>query len=227
MKKLILTILFCGFLLPAEAQRFAYVDTDYILENLPEYVQAQNTLKTRTQQWNAEIENRQEILNQRMANFLNEKVLLTEEQIIKEQEDMEFEQKEIKELQEKRYGQGGDLIKLRMALVKPIQDQVYIAVDEVARKKNYAFVFDKGSDLIMIYTDPKFDISRDVLLELNPNAVIKDPPQPNPRGRANTGSSNRSQNTTPAKGANTGKKANTSNQSRQFGTGNQNDSRKR
>ena len=190
MKKLILTILFLGFTLPLSAQRFAYVNTDYILENLPEYIQAQNTLRTRTEQWNREIQIRQEALAQKEADFLNEKVLLTEEQIKKEEEDIEFERKEIKELQEKRYGQDGDLIKLRRALVKPIQDQVYIAVDEVAVKKNFSFVFDKGSNLIMIYTDPKFDISRDVLLQLNPNAVIKEQPKPTPK-KPNTGTTNK------------------------------------
>lgn len=186
MKKLILTTLFCTLLIPISAQRFGYVDTDYILENLPEYVQAQNTLRARTEQWNQEIKNRQDALEQKQADFLNEKVLLTDEQIKKEEEDIEFERKEIQRLQEKRYGQGGDLIKLRMSLVKPIQDQVYIAVDEVARKKNYSFIFDKGSDLIMIYTDPKFDISRDVLLELNPNAVAPEPKQPNPKPKGTT-----------------------------------------
>jgi len=172
MKNLTLFILFFGLALPLSAQRFCYVDTDYILENLPQYNQAQQRLKTQTEQWNQEIQNRQEAVNKRQADFLNEKVLLTEEQIKKEQEEINKEIGEIKQLQEQRYGQDGDLIKLRKALVKPIQDQVFIAVKDVADKKNYGFVFDKGSDLIMIYTDPKFDISRDVLLQLNPNAVL-------------------------------------------------------
>lgn len=171
MKNLILSILFFGIMIPAGAQRFGYVDTDYILENLPQYNQAQQRLKTQTEQWNQEIQNRQETLNKRQADFLNEKVLLTEEQIKKEQQEIDTEMSEIKQLQEKRYGQEGDLIKLRKALVKPIQDQVWIAVKDVAEKRNYGFVFDKGSDLIMVYTDPKFDISREVLLQLNPNAV--------------------------------------------------------
>lgn len=173
MRNLFLTLLFCVTLLPLSAQRFGYVDTDYILDNLPQYNQAQKTLQNQTQQWSSEIQNRQDALNKRQADFLNEKVLLTEDQIKKEEAEIEQEIKDIKELQEKRYGQNGDLIRLRKSLVKPIQDQVWIAVKQVAEKRNYGFIFDKGSDLIMVYTDPKFDISREVLLELNPNAIPK------------------------------------------------------
>ena len=186
MKNLILSVLFFGLIIPATAQRFGYVDTDYILENLPQYNQAQQRLKTQTEQWNQEIQNRQETLDKRQADFLNEKVLLTEEQIKKEQTEIDQEIAEIKQLQEKRYGQDGDLINLRKALVKPIQDQVYIAVDAVAKKRNYSFIFDKGSDLIMIYTDPKFDISREVLLQLNPNAIDKPAKNTNSNPRGNT-----------------------------------------
>lgn len=185
MKKLLLTLLLCGILIPVSAQKFCYIDTDYILENLPSYNQAQNTLKSQTQQWNTEIQNRQEALDKRQVDFLNEKVLLTEEQIKTEQAAIDTEIKDIKDLQEKRYGQNGDLIKLRRSLVKPIQDQIYIAVDEIAKKKNYSFVFDKGSNLIMVYTDPKFDISRDVLLQLNPDAVVKEPEKPSPKPSGN------------------------------------------
>src|SRR5690606_26604836 len=134
---------------------------------------AQQMLKTQTEQWNRDIQNRQERVNKRQADFLNEKVLLTDDQIRNEQEEIDREFREIKQLQEKRYGQDGDLIKLRKSLVKPIQDQIWVAVKEVAEKRNYGFIFDKGSDLIMVYTDPKFDISREVLLQLNAKAVEK------------------------------------------------------
>jgi outer membrane protein len=202
MKNLILFILFFGIALPASAQRFGYVDTDYILENLPQYNQAQQRLKTQTEQWNQEIQNRQDALNKKQADFLNEKVLLTDDQIKKEQEDIDKEIKEIKDLQEKRYGQNGDLINLRKALVKPIQDQVWIAVKEVAEKRNYGFVFDKGSDLIMVYTDPKFDISREVLLQLNPNALDKGKPGKN----NNSGNTRSPSNNSPKPNAKSGNK---------------------
>src|SRR5690606_26366444 len=103
--------------------------------------------------------------------------------------------------------QGGDLIKLRQSLVKPIQDQVWTAVKTVAERRNYGFIFDKGSDLIMVYTDPKFDISREVLLQLNPNAIEKEQPKSSggskgsTSGRANS-SSGKSNNSSATKGKN-------------------------
>ncbi len=204
MKNFLLTILFFGATMSLSAQRFGYVDTDYILENLPSYNDAQQMLKTQTEQWNKEIQNRQNNVNKRQADFLNEKVLLTDDQIRKEQEEIDREFREIKQIQEKRYGQDGDLIKLRKSLVKPIQDQVWVAVKEVAEKRNYGFIFDKGSDLIMVYTDPKFDISREVLLQLNPNAVEK----PKEKSSGNTGaktsnSPKKSSNSTSPKKSNT------------------------
>ena len=185
MKNFILMLFIIGSTLPLSAQRFGYVDTDYILENLPSYNDAQQMLKSQTEQWSKEIQNRQNNVTKRQADFLNEKVLLTEDQIRNEQEEIDRELREIKQIQEKRYGQDGDLIKLRKSLVKPIQDQVWIAVKEVAEKRNYGFIFDKGSDLIMVYTDPKFDISREVLLQLNPNAVEK--PKDNSNSNTNAG----------------------------------------
>lgn len=219
MKNLLLTLLFIGILAPLSAQRFGYVDTDFILENLPEYAQAQQRLKTQTEQWNTEIRNRQEALQKRQADFLNEKVLLTEEQAKKEEEDIHWEGRQIQILQENRYGQDGDLIKLRKTLVKPIQDQIWVAVKEVAEKRNYGFIFDKGSDLIMVYTDPKFDISREVLLKLNPNALkegsssssnnnnatpSRNTNTSNQSRGASSNTSNRAQTTTPGKAAPTG-----------------------
>ncbi|MFA7448000.1 MAG: OmpH family outer membrane protein [Weeksellaceae bacterium] len=189
MRNLIIIFLFCITVMPLSAQRFGYVDTDYILENLPQYSQAQKTLQNQTQQWNQDIQNRQAAVNKRQADFLNEKVLLTEDQIKKEELEIDQEIAAIKQLQEKRYGQEGDLIRLRKSLVKPIQDQVWIAVKQVAEKRNYGFIFDKGSDLIMVYTDPKFDISREVLLQLNPNAVEKKssaPASSGSKGNTNT-----------------------------------------
>lgn len=209
MKNLILTILFFTLALPVSAQRFGYVDTDYILENLPQYTQAQQRLKAQTEQWNQEIQNRQETLKKRQADFMNEKVLLTEEQAKKEQEDLDFEAKQILELQEKRYGQDGDLIRLRKSLVKPIQDQVWAAVKEVAEKRNYGFVFDKASDLIMVYTDPKFDISREVLLKLNPNAI-----QDNKEKTSSTSGTRGNTNTSNSKGSTSPSKGNTNNNSK-------------
>lgn len=205
MRNFIIIITFILGISQVNAQRFGYVDSDYILENLPSYNQAQQRLKVQTQQWNQEIQNRQDALNKRQVDFLNEKILLTEEQIKKEQSEIDAEIVAIRDLQEKRYGQNGDLINLRRSLVKPIQDQIWNAVKQVAEKRNYGFIFDKGSDLIMVYTDPKFDISREVLLILNPNANIKDnKPSTNSNNRGNTTNQNTNRTNT-SKGGSTNK----------------------
>ncbi|MEG0188649.1 MAG: OmpH family outer membrane protein, partial [Algoriella sp.] len=97
-----------------------------------------------------------------------EKILLTAEQVKDQEKKLAEEVQAVKSLQDKRYGPTGDLVNLRRSMVKPLQDQIYNATKEVADKRGYSFVFDKGSDLIMIYTDPKFDISREVLQTLKP-----------------------------------------------------------
>ena len=162
-------VVFLGIMSSVSAQKFCYVDTQYILENLPEYTNSQNRLKTQTENWQKEIQAKQENIAKVQAAFEAEKILLTDDQIKDQEKKIADEIKAIKELQERRYGPTGDLVFMRKALVKPIQDQIYNATKQVADKRGYSFVFDKGSDLIMIYTDPKFDISRDVLNILNPN----------------------------------------------------------
>ncbi|RLZ10506.1 OmpH family outer membrane protein [Faecalibacter macacae] len=166
-------VVFLGLVGSVSAQKFCYVDTQYILENLPEYTNSQNRLKTQTENWQKEIEAKSENLIKVQAAFEAEKILLTAEQVKEQEKKIADELKAIKDLQEKRYGPTGDLVFMRRALVKPIQDQIYNATKQVADKRGYSFVFDKGSDLIMIYTDPKFDISRDVLNVLKPENTPK------------------------------------------------------
>ena len=169
MKKWIsVVVVLCSFFTTLSAQKFCYVDTQYILENLPEYTSSQNKLKSQTEAWQKELEVKQETYNKLLANFEAEKILLTPDQIKDGEKKLVEELDLIKSLQEKRYGPQGDLVNLRRSLVKPLQDQIYNATKQVADKRGYSFVFDKGSDLIMIYTDPKFDISREVLNTLKP-----------------------------------------------------------
>ena len=169
MKKWISFIaLFLGLASFTFAQKFCYVDSQYILENLPEYTSSQNRLKSQTESWQKEIEQKQENLAKLQAEFEAEKILLTAEQVKEQEKKLAEEVQAVKSLQDKRYGPTGDLVNLRRSMVKPLQDQIYNATKEVADKRGYSFVFDKGSDLIMIYTDPKFDISREVLQTLKP-----------------------------------------------------------
>ena len=169
MKKWISFIaLFFGLASMSFAQKFCYVDSEYILENLPEYTSSQSRLKSQTESWQKEIEQKQENLAKLQAEFEAEKILLTAEQVKEQEKKLAEEVQAVKSLQDKRYGPTGDLVNLRRSMVKPLQDQIYNATKEVADKRGYSFVFDKGSDLIMIYTDPKFDISREVLQTLKP-----------------------------------------------------------
>ena len=190
MKKWISFIaLFFGFASLTFAQRFCYVDSQYILESLPEYTSSQSKLKSQTESWQKEIEQKKENLVKLQTEFEAEKILLTAEQVKEQEQKLADEVAAVKVLQDKRYGPNGDLVNLRRSMVKPLQDQIYNATKEVADKRGYSFVFDKGSDLIMVYTDPKFDISREVLLQLNPNAVEKKssaPASSGSKGNTNT-----------------------------------------
>ncbi|MBQ0148266.1 MAG: OmpH family outer membrane protein [Flavobacteriaceae bacterium] len=192
-------VVFFGLFNSVSAQKFCYVDSQYILENLPEYTKSQSRLKNQTEAWQKELEVRQENLNKVQNAFEAEKILLTADQVKEQEKKIAEELAAIKELQEKRYGPSGDLVFLRRALVKPIQDQIYNATKQVADKRGYSFVFDKGSDLIMIYTDPKFDISREVLNVLSPDEKNS---KTNQKGTSNNNNNNKS---------NSGSKVNTTN----------------
>ena len=152
------------------AQRFGYVDTDYVLENLPSYRTAQQQLQTQAENWAKEIENHQTQLDRMQQELEAERILLTKEKIQEREEKIIAKKEEIKKLQDKRYGPKGDMISTRINLVKPIQDRVFNAVNRVAKKRNYSFIFDKANgDLIMLYSDPKYDISEEVLRTLAPD----------------------------------------------------------
>lgn len=167
MLKRILTILvFISLSIFTMAQRFGYVDTEYVLNSLPQYASAQEKVNAQAENWAKEIANYENELNRELIEYEGEKVLLTKEQIEQREKGIEEKRNKISDLKEQRYGPTGDLISLRRNLVKPIQDQVWNTVKQVAERRKYSFIFDKGSDLIMIYSDPKYDISEEVLKKL-------------------------------------------------------------
>jgi outer membrane protein len=147
----------------ATAQKFAYLDTQYILENLPEYKSAQQQLDRISIQWQKEIEVKFAEIDKMYTDFQAESILLTDDMKRKREEEIIDKEKEAKELQKQRFGKGGDLLKRRQDLIKPVQDKIYNAIKEIATTKNYAVVFDKSSDLTMLFTNPKYDISDNVL----------------------------------------------------------------
>lgn len=168
MKKIgIITLLALGTLSGfAQGQRFASVDTEYILKKIPEYKQAQQQLDTYSKQWQGEVEALLSELDALQKSLEAERVLLTDE-MAKEREKMIKEKEtEARNLQRKYFSPEGDLFKKRQELVKPIQDQVFNAIQDVARKKKLDAVFDKGGALTLLYTSDKIDISDDVLQQL-------------------------------------------------------------
>ena len=148
------------------AQKFAYVDTEYILSQIPEYKSAQSELDKVSVQWQKEIEAKYAEIDKMYKAYQAEQILLTEEMKRKREADIIAKEKEAKELQKQRFGVDGDLFKKRQELVKPIQDKVYSAVKAVATKGNYSIIFDRSSDLTMLYTNAKLDKSNKVLEQM-------------------------------------------------------------
>lgn len=158
---LMLVASFSGF-----SQKYAFVDTDYILNNIPEYTDAQALLDDLSAQWQKEIEEKFQEIDKLYREYQAESILLPED--LKKQKENEIIQKEkdAKDLQKKRFGKDGDLFKKRIELVQPIQEKIYNAIQEMAVARNFAFIFDKASGASLLFADAKFDLSDDVLDEV-------------------------------------------------------------
>jgi len=150
----------------AFSQKYAYIDSDFILSNMPEYNEAKEKLDKLADRWTKEIEQRYEVLNMKKENFAREEVLLPKEEKKKRQEEIEKLETEAMQMQKTRFGVKGDYFSKRQELIKPIQDRVYEAMQKVASKRNYAFVFDKANQSNLIYADQKYDISKSVMKEM-------------------------------------------------------------
>ncbi len=148
------------------AQKYAYVNSQYILDNMTEYKTAQQQLDNLSLSWQKEIEDKYAIIDKLYKSYQAEQILLTEEMKKKRQDEITSKEKDVKDLQKQRFGYEGDLFKKKQDLVKPIQDKVYNAVKKLATDQGYAVIFDKSGDLIMLYTNPKYDKSDDILLAL-------------------------------------------------------------
>ncbi|WP_417212634.1 OmpH family outer membrane protein [Bizionia sp.] len=150
--------------------RIGYIDTEYILENVPEYQQATSQLETKVQKWKSEIEQQLGTIAQKRKDLSNEKALLTKELIAEREEDIAFEEKEILDYQQKRFGPNGDLMIQKKQLIQPIQDQIFSAVQDIAEAKKYDFVFDKSADVVMLYSAKRYDFSEQVIRSLTRSA---------------------------------------------------------
>lgn len=150
----------------SSAQKYGYIDSEFILSKIPEYQEAKDRLDKLADRWTKEIEERYEVIKIKKENFLREESILpTEERAKREAEIKQLEQ-EAMEMQQLRFGVSGDYFQKRQELIKPIQDRVYEAMQVVASKRNYSFVFDKANQSNLVYADSKFDISDEVLREL-------------------------------------------------------------
>ena len=143
--------------------KIGYIDTEYILENLPEYNQVSDRLEEKAAGWKKEIEDRSRKIEQKKEALNSERILLTDEMIDEIEEEITLDEEELSEYQQKRFGPRGDLIIQKQQLIQPIQDQIFNAIRELAESKNYDFIFDKSADIVMLYSDKRFDVSDQIL----------------------------------------------------------------
>ncbi len=163
MKKKFLLISFWIIAFNINAQKFAYIDTEYILNKIPEYKQAQDKIDGFSNDWQKELENKYSDIEQMYRNYQKEKVLLSEKMREKREEAIINKENEIKSLEAKYFGPDGLLYEKRQELIKPIQDKIWDATQQLATKNKYQIIFDSSSDLIMIYHNDNLDKSDKVL----------------------------------------------------------------
>lgn len=167
MKKLVLIVaLFFGIAVGANAQKMAFIDTEYIMENIPAYKAAQSQLDQLSSQYQKELESIHAEIEQMYKDFQAESVLLSDDMKRKREDVIITKEKDYKQLQKKYFGPNGDLFKKRQGLVKPIQDDVFNAVQEISNEGSYSIVFDKAGGTTLFFTNPKFDLSDQVLQKL-------------------------------------------------------------
>ncbi|MCD4792228.1 MAG: OmpH family outer membrane protein [Bacteroidales bacterium] len=168
-KSIVSLLLIITFSLPTFSQKNAYVDTEYILSKIPAYENAQNKLDEISKEWQKEIENKYKEVEQKYKEYQTESALLSAEMKGQREDEIINLEQEANELKDKYFGNEGELYNKRKELVKPIQDEVYNAIKEIATEGNYGFIFDKSADMSLIYTDPKYDISDEILKKLGYN----------------------------------------------------------
>jgi len=161
-----LTLLVAIMATTAWGQRFAYVDTEYILDNIPEYQAAEREIEQLSVEWQAELEDMFAEVDRLYREYQAEAPLLPDDMKQEREDEIIRLEQEAKDLQMQRFGREGELFRKREELLEPIQDRVYNAVEEIASRGNYAVIFDRAGGVSMIYTDVRYDLSDDVLQRL-------------------------------------------------------------
>ncbi|MBQ8052033.1 MAG: OmpH family outer membrane protein [Bacteroidaceae bacterium] len=169
MKRLFIMLAVALGALQANAQKFALVDMEYILKNIPAYERANEQLNQVSKKWQAEVDALQTEAQTLYKNYQNEAVFLSEEQKTKQEEAIVAKEKEAAELKRKYFGPDGELFKKRESLMTPIQDEIYNAVKDISEQKGYSLILDRASDAGIIFASPKIDISNEVLTKLGYN----------------------------------------------------------
>ena len=160
-------LLFVNITVAQRGVKIGYIDTEYILENLTEYSEVSDRLEEKAQSWKDEISKRSREIDQKKESLNSERILLTKDLIEELESEIEFEEQELNEYQQKRFGTRGDLILQKQQLIQPIQDQIFNAIKEIAKSKNYDFIFDKSSDIVMLYSNRRHDISDQILRNIS------------------------------------------------------------
>lgn len=166
MKKLFFAAVLVLFASAMQAQKYAIIDTRYILDKMDEYTTAQKQLDDIAADWQKEIDQKQAALDRMYKDYEAEQVMLSEDLRKKREDQLFVKEKELRDLQRQRFGFEGDLFKKRQELIKPIQDKVFNAVQKLSVQRGYDFVLDKSEGITIIFADPKLDKSEDVLREL-------------------------------------------------------------
>ena len=181
---LLLALLLLTGVTEVRAQKFGWVDSEFILNKMPDYAKAQQELSLLSDTWQKEIEVQRKDIDQLHRTYQAEEVVLTEPMKKKRQDEILKKEQDMKAYQNKQFGYEGQLFKKRQELTKPVQDKVFEAVEKVAKKKSLAAVFDKSGDLTLLYTNPAHDYTEFVLEELGLGA--EDRNQPGPKGAVKT-----------------------------------------
>ncbi|MBC35428.1 MAG: hypothetical protein CL663_05235 [Bacteroidetes bacterium] len=166
MKKVVLLLVIGLFSMATYAQRYAYVDTDYILQNIPEYSDAQEVLDQLAKRWQSEIEAQYKEVEKLYKKYQSEASLLPDDLRTRREEEIVSKERAIQKFQQEKFGQEGELFKKRMELVQPIQEKIFNIIENIAQTRNLDFVYDISSGATVLYANPQLDISDEILREM-------------------------------------------------------------
>lgn len=162
-QKTVLFILLCFTCVLGFSQKYAVIDSKYILQQLPEYKTAQKKLDDFSEQWQKEIDKKSQDLEAMQKSYEAEQVMLSDALKKKREDEIFNKEKELRDLQKKRFGYEGDIFKKRQELIKPVQDKIYTAIQKMAATREYDFILDKSEGITVIFADPKLDKSDEIL----------------------------------------------------------------